>query len=183
MNRCHGITKCNRRCKKINKLSFCNIHLYQNENCSICLNTIKDKCTLDCNHKFCNDCILEWMCTFNAEIYTNPTCPLCRSEIYDNALLSKSIIYGLKQKIFIYVNEHHYDTSDLSDESFDILESYNIITPMFMNQHEWMHLNNFPDFVDFVSGMQTWTSRALLKIAKPADWDYFNGFNNVYLFD
>jgi len=42
--------------------------------CNICLDTIKNKATLDgCTHTFCRKCIVKWSNTSN-------TCPCCRTE-------------------------------------------------------------------------------------------------------
>ena len=46
-----------------------------NISCSICLETLNDKCTLNCNHSFCKKCVDEWLQK------NNKTCPNCRSLI------------------------------------------------------------------------------------------------------
>ena len=43
--------------------------------CSICLNN-RSNFTTNCNHKFCNGCITNWLLTHN-------NCPMCRKEFYD----------------------------------------------------------------------------------------------------
>lgn len=66
------------------------------EKCSICLSTMKNTATLSygdkrsCKHKFCFNCIHQWVC--NSRL----TCPLCRTEF--NRIRSK------KRNIKIIVN-------------------------------------------------------------------------------
>jgi len=45
--------------------------------CVICFNEIddEDKCVTNCNHTYCNDCIMSW---FNRG---NLTCPTCREDV------------------------------------------------------------------------------------------------------
>eukprot|EP00800_Vazella_pourtalesii_P017417 TRINITY_DN529_c0_g2_i1.p1 TRINITY_DN529_c0_g2~~TRINITY_DN529_c0_g2_i1.p1 ORF type:complete len:454 (-),score=75.41 TRINITY_DN529_c0_g2_i1:355-1716(-) len=44
------------------------------EQCSICLNDVRDKVSLKCEHSFCYECLVKWCAT-------KETCPLCRSKI------------------------------------------------------------------------------------------------------
>ena len=50
--------------------------------CIICLNPIKNKYTLDCNHSFCFKCITKWLETprfrYGQMIGYN-NCPICRT--------------------------------------------------------------------------------------------------------
>lgn len=53
------------------------LHTEQKEICTICLEAInKESMELACTHRFCQQCILQWM-----EISTNNDCPLCRKPI------------------------------------------------------------------------------------------------------
>jgi uncharacterized protein YqfB (UPF0267 family) len=57
--------------------------------CSICLETVNQNniCNLDCNHKFCNSCIIQTMIAKYKTLYNAHAdnfrcdCPLCRNEI------------------------------------------------------------------------------------------------------
>lgn len=56
-------------------------YLFEQEDCSICLQKMKHKCVLKCNHKFHLECISNW---FNESIHR--TCPICRErEPYTNS--------------------------------------------------------------------------------------------------
>ena len=56
-------------------------YLFEQEDCSICLQKMKHKCSLKCNHKFHLKCISEW---FNQSLHR--TCPVCRErEPYMNS--------------------------------------------------------------------------------------------------
>ena len=73
--RCKAITNKNKRCKcKIKKNSnYCNNHK-NNFECSICLEPIKEKNTINCGHTFCNICIDKWT-------QKNKNCPICRKTL------------------------------------------------------------------------------------------------------
>ena len=50
--------------------------------CSICLDFIEKEIYTDCNHSFCNKCLLKWIDTNNKSnsIFT-AICPICRNKI------------------------------------------------------------------------------------------------------
>jgi hypothetical protein len=60
-----------------------------NEKCYICSEIIKNLKILECNHKYCEDCIDIWI---NNNQYN---CPIC----YDKTLLTRLIAYGECDKI------------------------------------------------------------------------------------
>jgi len=47
------------------------------EECSICMNPIKNKYKTKCNHNFCGVCLGQWL-------EKNDSCPLCREVLIDN---------------------------------------------------------------------------------------------------
>ena len=49
-------------------------NIYDTKECPICLETIRDKFTLECNHSYCIECI------YNS-LLTNKSCPMCREPI------------------------------------------------------------------------------------------------------
>ena len=62
--------------------------------CSICLGSTKDTFVSQCNHSFCNTCILQW-------IMCHDECPLCRSAI--SAPSRNNIVYEEDEDVpFIY---------------------------------------------------------------------------------
>ena len=95
MNRCHEYTLKGSICKKRKMCSgdYCSTHSTKNE-CGICLNTISNKFTLECNHSFCSECVFTWLC---CQKNVN-SCPLCRTETssFENA---SSMQYGLTKNI------------------------------------------------------------------------------------
>lgn len=69
MNRCHGMTKNMRRCKKNVKFGeFCHIHNI--DECPVCYEVTKLK-KFPCTHGTCEVCFLR----------LNNTCPMCRAVI------------------------------------------------------------------------------------------------------
>ena len=48
------------------------------EECSICMNTIKDKFQTKCEHNFCKSCLGQWL-------EKNNSCPMCREVLIDNS--------------------------------------------------------------------------------------------------
>ena len=71
--------------------------------CPICLQTIKFKKTLPCSHKYCNECIKEWLRKKN-------NCPVCRcnpEHCYNTRLNhfnknKKTILNNIKGLINLY---------------------------------------------------------------------------------
>ena len=71
--------------------------------CPICLQKIKFKKTLPCSHKYCNECIKEWL-------RKNDSCPVCRckTEHRYNTRLNhfnkneKKILNNIKSLINLY---------------------------------------------------------------------------------
>lgn len=172
MYRCNGITKCNRRCKLKKKLtSFCKIH--ENNVCSICLNFIQESSSisLSCKHNYCKDCILRWICI-------NKTCPVCR-ELVNESLISQSIEYGLNNKLLVYIIENHINVSDLSTEEQDKLEDLGILAFHYMNEEEW---DKCKHHINFMDKLEIFTRKSILQIEDPDIWEYFNEFNNIFLF-
>lgn len=192
--RCKGTTLCKKRCKKVNRCNqFCKLHKYQNNQneklieinqndfCSICLNKINEKIELSCNHLFCNDCILKWVCTSSSSsACKDSNCPLCRKIIVN--LQQESINFGINAKMFVYIDEYHYDTINLSDDELDEIEINNIIPRHFLTEIEW---NDALKFInpEIIEKLDTWNSRCLIKVNTEEEWDYFNHFNKLYLVD
>jgi len=54
-----------------------------NDECGICLETIKAAVTLPCNHKFCASCLDGWKSKFGSSLKAekSKSCPLCREKI------------------------------------------------------------------------------------------------------
>lgn len=82
--KCCFITKKHQRCKKKSKhiidcgLNVCSTHFkFKHDVCPICLDFIKNKMILDCNHIFCKKCISKWM-------DKNDFCPVCKQHMTIN---------------------------------------------------------------------------------------------------
>ena len=54
-----------------------------NDECGICLETIKAAATLPCKHKFCASCLDGWKSKFGSSLKAekSKSCPLCREKI------------------------------------------------------------------------------------------------------
>lgn len=74
MNRCSGICKTGKQCKRVLKNgSVCKYHF--NDDCPICLSDSKtDLIRTECGHFFHKKCLQNWL-------ETNNTCPVCRFQI------------------------------------------------------------------------------------------------------
>jgi hypothetical protein len=90
MKRCSARTNTGRRCKKVSKEIFCCVHREEEPvACGICLENVPRhrKTSLECGHKFCPDCIKEWLIENN---FKYATCPCCRTQVtkneYDSAI-------------------------------------------------------------------------------------------------
>jgi hypothetical protein len=174
--RCNGVTESGKRCKLKRKFNdFCKTHEYQKEDCSICFDVIKRKEILECEHKFCKNCILKWMCT-------SYTCPLCRNTITDQTLIKQSSEYGLKNKLLIYVDEYYVDMSSLDESETELLEFFGINTKHFMSEEDW---NSTKGYIDqsTLDKLHITHKRCIVKLSNVDDWDFFNEHNVVYLFD
>jgi uncharacterized membrane protein YkvA (DUF1232 family) len=55
-----------------------NANANESEECPICSSTITDKVELDCKHRFCAKCIVDWA---NYNRFKNFTCPVCRATV------------------------------------------------------------------------------------------------------
>jgi hypothetical protein len=108
MVRCTAITLLGRRCKQICKEELCLVHTPP-DTCGICLGSVNNFIKLDCGHKYCGDCINEWICSLKSQ-----TCPTCRSEV-SKKICDEAYEWGLEN--FKCVIGTHY-VLDLS-----ILES------------------------------------------------------------
>ena len=75
MVHCTAITLSGKRCKKLCKEKLCWVHTPP-DTCGICLDPVNNFIKLDCGHKFCGDCVNEWLCSLKSQ-----TCPTCRSEV------------------------------------------------------------------------------------------------------
>ena len=103
IKRCCAVTKNGLKCRNRNifgnKHGLCHIHMthhksskyyidINNNTCSICLSSIINPIKLkNCNHVFCNHCILEW-------ITKDRSCPNCRKCV-SNFEKRRSVIFGI----------------------------------------------------------------------------------------
>lgn len=172
MIRCHGTTNCGKTCKRKRETDFCKTHEYQNENCSICLNYIRRKVLLDCEHSFCEKCIYKWMCT-------KPSCPMCRKNI-TNQHLNDSIKFGVKNKLIVIVEENFISISDLSIEDQEFISLFGININEFMGEEEWIETI---EYIDKSIKFDIKTHTCILRIQTPEQWEYYTKFNKIYLFN
>ena len=172
MGKCNGKTQCGKRCKLKRKFNdFCSFHEYQRETCVICVQQIKSKTILDCEHSYCKKCILKWMCN-------NFSCPLCRQPITKDRLKIQSINYGIRNKLVKIMEQCYLTISALSDEEQEILENLGITKFTFMGDIDWeiakTHIQQ--------SILEKIPSRTRNVIVRTND-NYFNAFNTIYIFE
>ena len=107
MVRCSAKTLTGKRCKNKCSSGICWVH--NKIKCGICLEeTSKNIITLDCKHKFCKDCIYEWV------VVSNQTCPICRTDI--SILREPACYWGIDNNILVMGIEIIMDLSAYSLE-------------------------------------------------------------------
>jgi hypothetical protein len=86
--------------------------------CSICYCS-QANCKLACKHLFCSDCIKQWY--IKAPIDTQPTCPMCRTNLY---------FKGMRDKVEEWEEEHRDFVFQkiFEDKLEDLLEEVNCYT-------------------------------------------------------
>ena len=122
-NKCESLTLTGRRCRK-NKTSdnFCTIHhpdykKKPSEECSICLEEIKDKVCLECNHSFCEECVYKWLCRSE-----QLNCPMCRETINDIGLRHDAWNFGIKNKLLHPVSVKTFLIDSLTEEEYKSIQ-------------------------------------------------------------
>jgi len=176
--RCKGITSCGKRCKLKKKgAEWCQIHKHQNKNefCAICFENIKTRTELECEHSFCNTCILRWMCK-------SYTCPNCRQEITDSRLKWRSIHYGVRCKLLLIIQVSHIHISVLSESEQDFLELLGITPFMFMGEEEWDSMKTYIE-PEILEKIQITKKESVMKVNSSEDWEFYRQFDKIYLFD
>jgi hypothetical protein len=83
--------------------------------CGICLDKLpRSKTVLNCGHKYCDDCICEWILEKPA---TEANCPTCRAKVsqqqYKNA-----VVWGVRNSHLHTCEMIHYNISELPVENF-----------------------------------------------------------------
>tara|TARA_Y100001970_G_scaffold270830_1_gene365254 strand:- start:1039 stop:1416 length:378 start_codon:yes stop_codon:yes gene_type:complete len=96
------------------------------EECSICMNTIKDKFQTKCEHNFCKSCLRQWL-------EKNNSCPLCRKVLIDNSNKNLTIDTTIIEPMIIPWSPRTYSTrtqefwNNIETIGFNILERTQII--------------------------------------------------------
>jgi len=170
---CNGTNSCGNRCKLKRKYSdFCKTHEYQNENCTICLNYTKNRITLNCGHFFCKYCIYRWMCA-------NHNCPLCRTPINDHILHSKTLTFGIRNKLLIFIDEVFINTMFLTKDEVDILENC-VSLNQIMYEEDWENIK--PNINEtLLSKLEYTEKKSIVRTADEAEWDYYNKYNKMFI--
>ncbi len=101
MFRCCAYTTKGFRCKKNKQTDSETCHVHKEiSRCSICLEYTKIPVKLNCNHRFCKDCIGKW-------IIKSGNCPCCRTTVlkteFDKALQDGIGKYVTKVTIFTFI--------------------------------------------------------------------------------
>ena len=183
--RCYGITKCNKRCKKKQSNIFCKTHDHQQEKCTICFDTINklpkfvsldipSHTQLECGHKFCTNCILNWVCTSE-----NMDCPLCRKQINEPTLIDNSVNYGILHKLYVCMDEYYISINNLSEQDLELIEVHGVRLSIYINKQEFENLKLPADILD---KLKIFHRKCILRVNTEEEWEYFNKFNSLYLF-
>ena len=177
---CRGTTYCGKRCHLKRKLSdYCKIHEYQEKNvCSICFEHPlrgRSQRILECDHIYCKNCILQWMCK-------NPVCPLCRSTINDSMLCGEAVEYGIKNRLLIYTDHFYLNISGLSELEIEILELISVTPGSFMTHEEWEDTKTYID-PEIIEKITITHKQMVLRMNDLDEWYYYNENNQLYFFD
>ena len=145
---CKGTTRLGKKCKIKCESIFCYHHQFQElpkkEECSICLEPIKNKLKLDCKHKFCKNCILKWFCN-------NQSCPSCRNINKNEELKKLSFSYGLNNKYICKVVEYKINISELDKSELDKSEKIkNKEIEKFVENDDILRVELYPNSILFV---------------------------------
>ena len=180
--RCEAITLKGRRCTKKRVCDhFCKIHHPEYNNCPVCYYHIEEKVILSCSHSFCKECIFTWICK------NKLTCPMCRTEIKDEQLLSMAWKYGVEKKLLHLINVSIYYTNVLTQDEYNLIEDVIV-----KNQSRIL---NTADFLFVVLNLNTETETVFNKLTKnprlvrqlvilpdgepdPGDQEYYQIINN-----
>jgi hypothetical protein len=127
MKRCKCITKDNKKCKNKTHDEKCHLHISQeiiSPICAICLNKPSLSTKGECSHAFCKKCIYKWL-------YTNSTCPICRSFAGDR-LLHQARTYGFATNEIKIVKIIRFNVTDICDMDLFVISqifSLNTLIP------------------------------------------------------
>ena len=132
INRCCGITKNGKNCKKTKRKgdAFCGIHTL----CVICLEQCTNEKKLNCCHSFCKDCIAKW-----SVLEMNFNCPVCR-KLIDLSEQDEFFDYGIEKMWYSLYTIHQYNLRDpeLIKSVMAILEQDTNYSP-----DEWTLFKNY----------------------------------------
>ncbi len=139
MVRCTAITLAGKRCKKFCKEELCWVHT-QPDTCGICLDSITISVNfikLDCGHKYCGDCINEWICSLKSQ-----TCPTCRSEV-SKKICNEAYEWGLENFKCVIGTHYILDVSILESElPFIILLKSQVNTLHNVNEKDMLKIRD-----------------------------------------
>ena len=87
-----------------------------NMDCAICMNKIRNKCTLKCNHNLCFTCIDKWH-------DSKQTCPICRSKfsINDYKKIRQTRSMSKNSRIKLVTNDLYTLVRDANRTSIHLL--------------------------------------------------------------
>ena len=180
--RCNGETECGKRCKLKRKFSemenvYCKIHEnQQNEICSICLNSTKSRIKIQCEHVFCKECIIKWICV-------NRNCPMCRTDIEDTKIIEQSIKFGIKNKLLIYMEECSIKISNA--DNIIIFNALGIHPGLYLDEQDWEFSKNILHFIDnnILDNLEISFRKCLLRVGCIDEYNYYKRYNKLFLFD
>jgi len=110
----------------------------------------------------------------------NFTCPLCREPINNNSIIWQSIQYGIKNKFHVRIEVHYVNISQLSEEEREDMELVGASIHTFMNEDDW---NNLDINQEIMEKINITKKHCIMKVNDPDEWEYFNFYNKVYLFN
>lgn len=82
----------------------------QTSYCAICMTSVLSGTKTPCNHVFHNNCIQKWLGStmIRYKEKDSGTCPMCRSVIYDNAILEIETIKKNQMFQRMFQSVEHY---------------------------------------------------------------------------
>jgi len=172
--RCRGTTCRGKQCKLKSENNYCKIHKHQKDIiCSICIEPIRNKIKLDCEHTFCKKCLFEWM-------FTKRSCPLCRCRILNSSIREQFITHGIRRKIFIRLTACHINISSLPETEQDVLSFFGIFPNYFMIEQDWEVAKQTIDFLEELSVIR---KNIIMRVEDDFTYSHLKDNKTVYLFD
>ena len=147
---------------------------HETEICSICLDPIFKNVKVDCGHKYCQQCIFNWM-------YENNTCPLCRTPIEDEITIWQFTKNGINSGKLLRMQEYSACLDNLSEIEQDLLFIAGLLLDEYVYQPDWEEIKVLVS-QDILDKIEFEVRTILVKTSCAFHRSYFVENNDVFYF-